>query len=65
MGWRVGKRVAIVGAGPGGVSAALAFSMAGYDVRLFEQNRAQQLQRLTLIMVDGGRRCVGGRGMDG
>ncbi len=38
MGWRKGKRVAIVGAGPGGVSAAIAFKMAGYDIRLYEQN---------------------------
>ncbi|MDF3100083.1 MULTISPECIES: FAD-dependent oxidoreductase [Burkholderia] len=34
----VGKRVAIVGAGPGGVSAAIAFRKANYEVRLYEQN---------------------------
>ncbi|MBD8893302.1 FAD-dependent oxidoreductase [Roseibium litorale] len=35
---RTGKRIAIVGAGPGGVSAAIALRKAGYDVKLFEQN---------------------------
>lgn len=35
--WRAGRRVAIVGAGPGGLSAAIAFKKAGYDVRLFER----------------------------
>ena len=33
-----GKRVAIVGAGPGGVSAALALLKKGYDVALYERN---------------------------
>lgn len=36
--WRAGKRVAVVGAGPGGVSAALALHKLGYDVRVFEKN---------------------------
>lgn len=36
--WRVGKRVAVVGAGPGGVSAALALHRQGFDVRIFEKN---------------------------
>lgn len=36
--WRVGKRVAVVGAGPGGVSAALALHRQGFDVRVFEKN---------------------------
>lgn len=36
--WREGKRVAIVGAGPGGVSAALALIKQGYDVRIYERN---------------------------
>ncbi|PWE28580.1 FAD-dependent monooxygenase [Pararhodobacter marinus] len=35
--WRTGRRVAIVGAGPGGLSAAIAFLQAGYDVRIFER----------------------------
>lgn len=35
--WRKGKRVAIIGAGPGGVSAALALHRQGYDVRLYEK----------------------------
>ena len=34
--WRPGKRIAIVGGGPGGVSAALALLKQGYDVRIFE-----------------------------
>ncbi|KAH7208337.1 hypothetical protein BKA60DRAFT_599398 [Fusarium oxysporum] len=34
--WRPGKRVVIVGGGPGGVSTALAFLRRGYDVRIFE-----------------------------
>ncbi len=37
MAWQKGKRVAIVGAGPGGISAALAFSQRGYDVKVFEK----------------------------
>lgn len=37
MEWRKGKRVAISGAGPGGVSAALAMIRQGYDVRVFER----------------------------
>jgi 2-polyprenyl-6-methoxyphenol hydroxylase-like FAD-dependent oxidoreductase len=35
--WTRGKRVAIAGAGPGGVSTALAMLKQGYDVRLFER----------------------------
>lgn len=35
--WRRGRRVAIVGAGPGGVSTALAMLRQGYDVRVFER----------------------------
>lgn len=33
-----GKRIGIVGSGPGGVSAAIGLLKAGYRVRLFEQN---------------------------
>lgn len=40
--WRKGRRVVVVGAGPGGVSAAIAFSRAGYDVRLYERNPEPQ-----------------------
>lgn len=35
--WRPGYRVAIAGAGPGGISAALALLKAGYDVKVFER----------------------------
>ncbi len=35
--WRAGKRVAVIGAGPGGVSAALALQQKGFDVRVFEK----------------------------
>jgi 2-polyprenyl-6-methoxyphenol hydroxylase-like FAD-dependent oxidoreductase len=35
--WRKGRRVAIIGAGPGGVSAALEFLAHGFDVRIFER----------------------------
>lgn len=31
------RRVAVVGAGPGGISAAIAFHQAGHEVRLFER----------------------------
>ncbi|CUH82174.1 FAD-dependent monooxygenase [Tropicibacter naphthalenivorans] len=37
MNWRKGRRVAISGAGPGGVSAALEMLRQGYDVRIFER----------------------------
>lgn len=40
--WRKGKRVAIIGAGPTGVSAAIAFLQQGFDVRLFEKNPEPQ-----------------------
>lgn len=36
--WRKGKRIAIIGAGPGGVSTALAALKNGYDVQLFEKH---------------------------
>ena len=35
--WRPGKRVAIVGGGPGAISTGLAFLKRGYDVRVFER----------------------------
>lgn len=35
--WRPGKRVAIVGGGPGAVSAGLAFINRGFDVRIYER----------------------------
>ncbi|VUC34837.1 unnamed protein product [Clonostachys rosea] len=35
--WRPGKRVAIVGGGPGGISTALAFLNRGFDVQVFEK----------------------------
>lgn len=35
--WRPGKRVAIVGGGPGGISTGLAFLARGYDVRIYER----------------------------
>ncbi|MCB1361752.1 MAG: FAD-dependent monooxygenase [Rhodobacter sp.] len=38
--WRKGRRVAVIGAGPGGVSTAIAMLKAGYDVRLYERNPA-------------------------
>ena len=38
--WRAGKRVAVIGAGPGGVSAALALHKQGFDVRIFEKQPA-------------------------
>jgi 2-polyprenyl-6-methoxyphenol hydroxylase-like FAD-dependent oxidoreductase len=37
MEWRKGKRVAIVGGGPGGISSALAFLKKGFDVQVFER----------------------------
>ena len=33
-----GRRIAIVGAGPGGLSAGIALHQAGYDVRIFERH---------------------------
>lgn len=50
--WRAGKRVAIIGAGPGGVSAALAFLQRGFDVRLYErQPEAKPLGGAVLLSV--------------
>jgi len=37
--WRRGRRVAVVGAGPGGISTALALLRHGYDVRIYEKQR--------------------------
>lgn len=39
-----GRRVAVVGAGPGGLSTAIAFHQAGYHVRVFE--RAPKVEAL-------------------
>lgn len=36
--WQPGKRVAIIGAGPGGVSAALGLIRNGFDVKIFEKS---------------------------
>jgi 2-polyprenyl-6-methoxyphenol hydroxylase-like FAD-dependent oxidoreductase len=36
------RRVAVIGAGPGGLAAALAFHRAGHEVRLFERQDAVQ-----------------------
>jgi 2-polyprenyl-6-methoxyphenol hydroxylase-like FAD-dependent oxidoreductase len=33
-----GKRIAIIGAGPGGIAAGIALSQAGFDVKIFEKN---------------------------
>ena len=38
--WTPGKRVAIIGGGPGGISSALAFLKRGFDVRLYEKQAA-------------------------
>lgn len=35
--WRPGKRVAIVGGGPGSISSGLALIQRGYDVKIFER----------------------------
>ncbi|MDO5620956.1 MAG: NAD(P)/FAD-dependent oxidoreductase [Paracoccus sp. (in: a-proteobacteria)] len=35
--WREGKRVAVIGCGPGGVSTALALIRQGFDVRIYER----------------------------
>ena len=33
-----GKRVAIIGAGPGGIAAGVALTKAGFDVKVFERH---------------------------
>jgi 2-polyprenyl-6-methoxyphenol hydroxylase-like FAD-dependent oxidoreductase len=35
--WRPGKRIAIVGGGPGSISSGLALIQRGYDVKIFER----------------------------
>lgn len=35
-----GKRIAIIGAGPGGLSAAIALHQAGFDVKIFERHKS-------------------------
>jgi len=35
----VGRRVAIIGAGPGGLSAGIALYQAGFDVKIFERHK--------------------------
>lgn len=35
--WRPGKRVVVIGGGPGGISTGLAFLKRGYDVRIYEK----------------------------
>ncbi|CAI6334333.1 unnamed protein product [Periconia digitata] len=37
--WRKGKRIAIVGGGPGAISTALACLKQGYDVRVYERQK--------------------------
>ncbi len=48
----VGKRIGIVGAGPGGVSAAIALTQKGYEVQLFErQAQPEPLGGAVLLSV--------------
>lgn len=35
-----GKKIAIIGAGPGGIAAGIALSQAGFDVKIFEKSSA-------------------------
>lgn len=35
-----GKRIAVIGAGPGGIAAGIALSQAGFDVKVFEKSAA-------------------------
>jgi|AACY02.2.fsa_nt_gi 2-polyprenyl-6-methoxyphenol hydroxylase-like FAD-dependent oxidoreductase len=50
--WRPGKRVAIIGGGPGGVSAAIALLKRGFDVRVFEkQQEVKALGGAVLLSV--------------
>lgn len=35
--WQKGKRIVVVGGGPGGISTALALHQKGYDVRVYEK----------------------------
>lgn len=46
--WKKGKRVAIVGAGPGGVSAALEFIAQGFDVRLAHATNPKEWNTSTI-----------------
>lgn len=50
--WRVGKRVAIVGGGPGAISTALAFLKQDYDVRVYErQEKCEPIGGAVLLSV--------------
>jgi 2-polyprenyl-6-methoxyphenol hydroxylase-like FAD-dependent oxidoreductase len=59
-----GNRIAIVGAGPGGVSAALALLRKGYDVQLYERHTqpkplggAALLQKVESLSLTGEPGC--------
>lgn len=39
---RRGRRIAVIGAGPGGLSAGLALHRAGFDVTVFERHASTQ-----------------------
>ena len=44
------KKVCIIGAGIGGLSAALRLAHSGFDVTVYEQNNLEQIQKkFTLI----------------
>jgi 2-polyprenyl-6-methoxyphenol hydroxylase-like FAD-dependent oxidoreductase len=50
--WQPGKRVAVVGAGPGGISTGLAFLKREYDVRIFKhQPECQAIEGAMLLFT--------------
>ena len=46
----VGRRVGIVGAGVGGLSAALALAQRGADVQIFERARQRRREGIALLV---------------
>ncbi|BDP43583.1 monooxygenase (plasmid) [Deinococcus aetherius] len=59
-----GKRVAVIGAGPGGLSAGLALHNAGYEVRVFERNPVIKPMGGAILLNTSVLMCLRNMGVD-